>query len=142
VKEEGMAVTITGRYLGGYKMELEHEPSGTRLTTSAPKDNHGDGSSFSPTDLVAAAIGSCMVTTMGLVAARHGIELGGTHFRVEKHMTQEGPRRIAALPVTIHAPAAWTAEQRQLMERTAHTCPVHRSLIPEVEKPVEFVYDL
>lgn len=137
-----MGVTITGRYLGGFKMELEHGPSGTRLQTAAPKDNQGDGSSFSPTDLVAAAMGACMVTTMGLVAARHGLDLGATHFRVEKHMTSEGPRRIAALPVEIHAPAAWTPEQRQLMERTAHTCPVHRSLIPEVEKTVTFVYDL
>jgi len=137
-----MAVTITGRYIGNLKMELEHGPSGSRLVTAAPTDNMGDGSSFSPTDLVAAAIGACMITTMGIVATRHGIELGATHFRVEKHMTTEAPRRIAALPVAIHAPAAWTAEQRQLMERTAHTCPVHRSLIPEVDKPVVFVYDL
>src|SRR5436190_4404262 len=137
-----MAVTITGRYIGNLKMELEHGPSGARLLTAAPTDNMGDGSSFSPTDLVAAAIGACMVTTMGIVAGRHGIDLGGTHFRVEKHMTTEAPRRIAALPVEIHAPAAWTAEQRLLMERTAHNCPVHRSLIPEIEKPVAFVYDL
>ena len=137
-----MAVEITGTYTGNLKMQLRHGPSGALLGTAAPVDNQGDGSSFSPTDLVAAAMGACMVTTMGIVAARHGIDIAGTRFRVEKHMTSEGPRRIAALPVTIHAPAEWTAEQRQLMERTAHTCPVHRSLIPEVEKQVTFVYDV
>jgi len=137
-----MAVEMTGRYTGDLKMQLCHGPSGVVLNTAAPVDNQGDGSSFSPTDLVAAAIGACMITTMAIVAARHGIDLSGTHYRVEKHMTAEAPRRIAALPVEIHAPAAWTPEQRQLMERTAHTCPVHRSLIPEIDKPVRFVYDV
>ncbi len=137
-----MAVEMTGRYTGDLKMQLSHGPSGVLLNTAAPVDNQGDGSSFSPTDLVAAAIGACMITTMAIVAARHDIDLSGTHYRVEKHMTSEPPRRIAALPVEIHAPAAWTPEQRQLMERTAHTCPVHRSLIPEIDKPVRFVYDV
>jgi putative redox protein len=137
-----MAVEITGKYIGGLKMDLHHGPSGTVLRTAAPVDNQGDGSSFSPTDLVAASMASCMVTTMGIVAQRHEIDLTGTHFRVEKHMTTEGPRRIAALPVEIHLPAALTAEQRQLMERTALNCPVHRSLIEEVERPVQFWYDV
>lgn len=137
-----MAVEITGTYIGGLKMDLHHGPSAAVLRTAAPVDNQGDGSSFSPTDLVAAAMASCMVTTMGIVGQRHGIELTGAHFRVEKHMTSEGPRRIAALPVEIHLPANLTGEQRQLMERTALGCPVHRSLIPEVERPVRFEYDV
>ncbi|MEO8502896.1 MAG: OsmC family protein [Acidobacteriota bacterium] len=136
-----MAVEITGNYLGNLKMELHHGPSGAVLLTAAPVDNQGDGSSFSPTDLVAAAMASCMVTTMGIVAQRHAIDLARATFRVEKHMTHEGPRRIAALPVEIHLPASLTPEQRQLMERTAHTCPVHRSLIAEVDRPIRFVYD-
>lgn len=135
-----MAIEITGRYTGQLKMELTHGPSGTTMKTAAPVDNKGDGSSFSPTDLVAAALGSCMVTTMAIVAEREGIDFTAASFRVEKHM-QNDPRRIGALPVVIHMPASLTADQRTKLERAAHTCPVHRTLLPEVEKTVEFVYD-
>ena len=135
-----MAVEITGRYTGNLKMELTHGPSKATLKTAAPVDNKGDGSSFSPTDLVAAALGSCMVTTMGIVAEREGIDFRAASFRVEKHM-QSDPRRIAALPVVIHLPRSLTPDQRTKLERAAHTCPVHRSLLPEIEKQVEFVYD-
>lgn len=135
-----MAVEITGRYLGNLKTELVHGPSGRSLETAAPADNQGDGSSFSPTDLVAAALASCMVTTMAILARREGIDLAGTTFHVAKHMA-ESPRRVAELPVSIHLPARLTPEQRTKLERAAHTCPVHRSL-PETGKPVEFVYDV
>lgn len=135
-----MAVTMTGTYVGGLKTEIEHEPSGIRLRTAAPVDNQGDGSSFSPTDLVGAALASCMLTTMAIVGTRHGIDLQGSTFRVEKHMRSD-PRRIDRLPVELHLPAALTAEQRTLMERTAHACPVHHSLLADVDKSVVFVYD-
>ena len=135
-----MAVEITGRYTGTLNMELTHGPSGAVLKTAAPKDNLGDGSSFSPTDLVAAALGSCMVTTMAIVAEREGIDFTSASFHVEKHMVMD-PRRIGRLPVRIHLPANLTPEQRTKLERAAHTCPVHRSLIPEIEKDVRFVYD-
>lgn len=134
-----MSVEITGRYTGNLNVELVHGPSGTRITTAAPVDNQGDGSSFSPTDLVAAALGACMVTIMGIMAQRDGLDLAGLHFRVEKHMTPP-PRRIAALPVVIHMPAGLDDRQRKKLERGALTCPVHRSLLEGVEKPVEFVY--
>jgi uncharacterized OsmC-like protein len=136
-----MAVEITGRYTGNLKTELTHGPSGAVLPTAAPVDNQGDGSSFSPTDLVAAALASCMVTTMAIVAQRDGVDLSGVTFRVEKHMAGE-PRRIAKLPVVIHLPADLAPAARLKLERAAHTCPVHRSLLPEVEKDVQFVYDL
>jgi putative redox protein len=135
-----MAVEITGRYSGHLKTELTHGPSGVVLRTAAPADNRGDGSSFSPTDLVAAALASCMVTTMAIVAERDGLDLSGVTFRVEKHMSGD-PRRIARLPVVIHLPAHLPPEARLKLERAAHTCPVHRSLLPEVEKDVQFVYD-
>jgi putative redox protein len=134
-----MAVEITGRYTGNLKMELTHGPSGSTIKTAAPVDNKGDGSSFSPTDLVAAALGSCMVTTMAIVAERDGIPAGSFSFRIEKHMAND-PRRIAALPVTIHMPAGLTPDQKRKLERTAHTCPVHKSLLPEIEAEVTFVY--
>ena len=137
-----MAVEITGRYSGHLKTELTHGPSGAVLPTAAPVDNQGDGSSFSPTDLVAAALASCMVTTMAIVAERHGIDLAGVTFRIEKHMTETPPRAIARLPAEIHMPAALSPEDRQRLERAAQTCPVHRSLLPEIEKDVRFVYDV
>jgi putative redox protein len=136
-----VAVEITGRYTGQLKTELTHGPSGVVLRTAAPVDNQGDGSSFSPTDLAAAALASCMVTTLAIVAERDGIDLAGVSFRVEKHMAGE-PRRIARLPVEIHLPASLPPAERQKLERAAHTCPVHRSLVPEIEKDVRFVYDV
>jgi putative redox protein len=136
-----MAVEITGRYTGKLKTELTHGPSEVVLRTAAPVDNQGDGSSFSPTDLVATALASCMVTTMAIVAERNGIDLSGVTFRVEKHMAGE-PRRIARLPVEIHLPASLPPADRQKLEHAAHTCPVHRSLQADVEKDVRFVYDV
>ena len=135
-----MAVELRGEYSGKLSTTLVHEPSGTTLRTAAPVDNQGDGSSFSPTDLVAAALASCMVSTMAIVAVRDGLDFSGVTFRVTKHM-QADPRRIAALPVEIHMPKGMTAEQRVKYERVAHACPVHRSLIPEIEKEVRFVYE-
>jgi len=134
-----MAVEITGTYLGNLKMELTHGPSGAKLKTAAPVDNKGDGSSFSPTDLVAAALGSCMVTTMAIVAERDGIAAEEFTFRIEKHMAND-PRRIGALPVEIHMPKGLSPDQRAKLERAANHCPVHRTLAPEVDQTVTFVY--
>lgn len=136
-----MAVTISGRYEGNTQVRLTHDDSGVLITTAAPKDNGGDGSSFSPTDLVAGAFGSCMVTIMGLMAQREGISLEGTWFTVEKHMSQS-PRRIGHLPVAIHLPKGLTPEQRLKLERGAHTCPVHHSLHPDIKIEVAFLYDV
>jgi uncharacterized OsmC-like protein len=136
-----VAVEITGRYAGQLKTEMTHGPSGVVLRTAAPVDNQGDGSSFSPTDLVAAALASCMVTTMAIVAQRDGVDFSGVTFRVEKHMSGE-PRRIARLPVEIHLPANLSPAQRTKLERAAQTCPVHRSLGADVEHEARFVYDV
>lgn len=133
-------IEITGRWLGNLAVELTHGPSGTTIRTAAPVDNNGDGSSFSPTDLCASSLGACMVTIMGIVAEREGIDLAGLELRVEKHMSSEGPRRIARLPVEIRMPAGLGPDQRLKLERGALTCPVHRSLSPEIEIPVRFVY--
>lgn len=134
-----MAVEIEGRYVGGLNVDLVHGPSGTGLRTAAPVDNQGDGSSFSPTDLVAAALGACMVSIMGIVAARDAIDLEGLRFTVAKHMTAS-PRRIARLDLRFDMPRGLSADQRRLLERAALTCPVHRSLLEAVEKNVDFVY--
>ena len=136
-----MGVKISGRYLGDKKVALTHADSGTIVTTAAPKDNGGDGSSFSPTDMVGAALGACMVTIMGLMAEREGLSLLGTWFEVEKHMSAS-PRRIGHLPMTIHLPGHLSPEQRIKLERGAHTCPVHHSLHPDSKVEVAFVYDV
>ena len=134
-------VKMKGSYLGGKNMELHHEPSGAVIRTTAPKDNHGEGNQFSPTDLVGAALGSCIITTMAIVGERDGTSLAGAYFEVEKHMVSD-PRRIGALPVTLHLPKDWTPQQRQKMENTAKTCPVHRSLHPDMQKEIVFLYDI
>lgn len=134
-----MTVPMTGVYAGQLKMELTHGPSGSVIRTAAPVDNRGDGSSFSPTDLLGAALGSCMVTTMAIVAEREGIPFPGASFTVEKHMRSD-PRRVDRLPVRLEMPGGLTAEQRSKLEDTARGCPVMRSLEPAIEKAIEFVY--
>src|SRR6476661_8225028 len=134
-----MAVEITGRYIGNLKTELTHGPSGMVIRTAAPVDNQGDGSSFSPTDLAATALGACMLTLIAIVGERDGLDLTGLSFRLEKHMASN-PRRIGAIPVTITMPAGLTPDQKKKLENAALTCPVHKSLSEDVERPVEFVY--
>ncbi|MCA9792518.1 MAG: OsmC family protein [Candidatus Eremiobacteraeota bacterium] len=134
-----MSVAMSGTYLGKLKLELHHHPSGNRIHSAAPVDNNGDGSSFSPTDLVAAALGSCMCTIMGIVADRDGISLEGMKFSLEKHM-QSDPRRIARIPLKIEMPAGVDPSKRGKLEQAALTCPVARSLLEAIETPVEFVY--
>jgi len=134
-----MSVEITGRYSGDLKMELTHGPSGTVIPIAAPVDNQGDGSSFSPTDLAAAALGSCMCMLIAIVGKREGVDLSGLSFRLEKHMASN-PRRIGSIPVTIQMPAGLTPDQRKKLENAALTCPVHKSLDEAVERPVSFVY--
>lgn len=135
-----MAVEITGRYAGGLRVDLRHGPSGTEIRTAAPVDNAGDGSSFSPTDLLAASLGACMVTVMGIHAAKNGIAFDDVEFVLEKHMRAD-PRRVDAVPVTIRMPAALTEDERARLERVALTCPVHLSLLPEIRRDVTFVYE-
>lgn len=133
-------LTIAVRYAGNKKCDLTH-PEGPKLRTDAPKDIGGDASAFSPTDLVASGLASCILTTMAMFAERHGIDLTGASATVEKHMTQPpAPRRIARLPVVVTMPASVPAEMRERLERVGHTCPVHASLHPEVDAPIEYRY--
>ena len=131
-------VQIDIAYQGQLRCEAVHGPSGTKLSTDAPKDNHGKGESFSPTDLVATALGTCMLTIMGIVAQRHNISLDGATVSVGKEMAASPARRIGRLTVDIHVPGKLDDEQRKLLENAAHTCPVHKSLHPEIEIPVVF----
>lgn len=131
-------VEFTTIYEGGLRTAATHGPSGSVIETDAPVDNHGNGERFSPTDLVAAALGSCMVTIMGIFAERHDIVLDGTRIRIEKHMTPEPPRRIAKIVVEIEVPLPDMHPQRGALEKAAMSCPVFLSLHPEIEKDVTF----
>jgi putative redox protein len=130
-------VEILVRYEGDLHTRATHGPSASEIETDAPKDNEGRGERFSPTDLLAAALGSCMLTVMGIVARRHGWELAGARARVEKHMVTAPVRRIGRLVVDFEMPPL-PESARAPLERAAYTCPVHKSLHPEVEVEVRF----
>lgn len=134
-----MGVAISGIFIGDKKIEINHEQSGVRLITSAPLDNNGDGSSFSPTDLIAASLGSCVLTIMGIVAERNGFSIDGSRFRCEKHMT-ENPRRIGKVELLLTLPDSLDDRARALLEEVPSTCPVQRSLDVNVDVVVSIEY--
>lgn len=119
-------------YQGDLHCSATHGPSGTVLTTDAPVDNNGRGESFSPTDLLATALGTCMSTVMGIAARRKGIALEGMKVTVRKHMSTDTPRRIAKLEVDLEIPLPADHPDRAFLEATANACPVHHSLHPDV----------
>ena len=120
--------TIDSRYEGGLRCCSSHGPSGCELETDAPTDNQGKGERFSPTDLVATALSTCILTILGIVAERHGWALEGTTARIEKTMTAEAPRKIALLEVSIMLPSGLSEHQRAVLQRAGETCPVKLSL--------------
>jgi putative redox protein len=133
-------VNIQIEYQGDLHCKSVHGPSGTELNTDAPKDNQGRGESFSPTDLVATALGTCILTTMAIAARTLNLNVDGATASVDKEMTSAPPRRIARLTVRIHVPHPLGSTDREKLERAAHACPVHRSLHPDVEIPIEFTW--
>jgi putative redox protein len=135
-------VQIAIEYSGELRCTAVHGPSGTQLHTDPPVDNHGRGESFSPTDLVATALGTCMLSIMAIFAERHGISLLGTKLTVAKEMTAVPVRRIARLTTEIRVPLPADHAYREALERAALTCPVHQSLHPEVEKPITFIWEM
>ncbi len=133
-------VNISVEYTGGLHCNAIHEPSKSKLPTDAPTDNQGKGEAFSPTDLVATALGTCIATTMAIVAERHQIDLKGMTVSVAKEMAND-PRRIGRLVTEVHVPLPSNHPQRELLEKTALGCPVHRSLPSEVKRPTEFFWE-
>lgn len=131
-------VEIQISYIGQLRCQATHGPSGTTLVTDAPVDNMGKGESFSPTDLVATALGTCMLTIMGIYSQRHNIDISGTTVRVTKEMAAAPTRRIGTLTVDIHVPHALGPEEQDRLRRAAETCPVHKSLHPDVVTPITF----
>jgi len=133
-------VKIKIEYTGGFHSEAVHTQSGTRLQTDAPLDNGGKGESFSPTDLVATALGTCMTTTMDIYAKRNGFSIDGTKATVLKHMASEPIRRIGKLEVVVKVPLPPDHPQRAILEKVALNCPVQKSLNPDLEIPVSFLW--
>lgn len=131
--------TATARYAGNLRTEATHTASGNTILTDAPVDNHGRGEAFSPTDLVSAALGSCMMTIMGIVAERLNVDLTNVTYDVTKHMAAE-PRRIRQIDVQFQLPATLNSKERATLENAARTCPVALSLNPEIRQEVQFEY--
>ena len=138
-----MAVEITGTYVGSLGVVAKHGPSGAEVKTDAPTDNGGNGASFSPTDLVATALGSCVLTILGLVASRHELDLSGTTVKTTKEMVTDPVRRIGGLKTVVTVPAGRVDddEMRKRLEAAARKCPVHKSLHPDIDAPISFIYE-
>ena len=131
--------TIKTLYSGNLRTEATHLASGNTIITDAPIDNNGKGEAFSPTDLTCASLGSCMMTLMGIVAEREGIELEGTRIEITKTMGAN-PRRISRVKVDFVLTSADTLSdvQKEKLQRAAITCPVALSLHPDIEQEVNF----
>ena len=134
-------VEINVEYQGDLHCEAVHGPSGMRLTTDAPVDNQGRGESFSPTDLCATAIGTCMATMLGIQARTLALDLKGMKVRVGKTMSADQPRRIAQLDVEISVPGSLSEKHRTQLVRAAEHCPVHYSLHPDVRVNLNFNWE-
>ncbi|HEX5323620.1 MAG TPA: OsmC family protein [Capsulimonadaceae bacterium] len=133
-------VEIAITYDGNKKCTLQHQ-DGAAVRTDAPKDIGGDASAFSPTDLVAAALGSCIITTMAMFAERHDLDLAGAKVHVGKEMVAEPTRRIGKLPTTVTLPASVPFDMREALQRVGENCPVVKSINPEIEAAITFLYE-
>lgn len=132
-------VEMTLVYEGQLRCAATHGPSGTTLVTDAPVDNHGRGESFSPTDLLATALGSCMLTYVGLAADKHGWKLEGTRLSVKKEMVADPLRRIGRLSVEIRLPAPMDDQALKILTNAVTTCPVKMSISEKIQVPITFV---
>ena len=133
-------IEVKVQYEGDLRCRATHGPSGNQLVTDAPVDNNGKGEAFSPTDLVATALATCMATVIGIIGKRKGLDLDGMTVDVEKHMSTDSPRRIVRLPITIKMPLPADHPERPMLETAARSCPVHQSVHPDIDKPIHWVW--
>ncbi|HMG15785.1 MAG TPA: OsmC family protein [Saprospiraceae bacterium] len=125
-------------YVGELRTEAVHLKSANKIITDAPVDNHGKGEAFSPTDLVATALGSCMLSIMGIAANAHSLDIGGTRVTINKIMAAD-PRRIIKIEAEIYMPdKAYEPNDKSILEHAALTCPVAKSLHSDIEQQVHF----
>ena len=132
-----MSSIIKINYIGDLRTESTHIDSNDKIITDAPKDNNGLGRKFSPTDLLASALGSCLLTIMGIVAKRHSIDMVGSTIEIKKEM-QEKPRRISKITANIFINGKINKKEIDLLERASTHCPVHASLNPDIEFLIKF----
>jgi len=134
-------VNISIKYTGKLHCDATHGPSQSTISTDAPADNKGKGETFSPTDLVATALGTCISTTMGIKADQLGVNLQGMTVKVDKEMSKDPPRRIVGLPSEVRIPLPADSPHREVLEQTALNCPVHKSLPSEIKRPTKFFWE-
>ena len=125
-------------YLGALRTEAVHLDSMAKIQTDAPKDNFGKGEEFSPTDLLAAALGSCTLTLMGIAARKVGADLSGLRATVEKEMISKPVRRMGKISVHVYCPRSFSPEVQQALEMAGKGCPVHHSLHPDTVQEFHF----
>lgn len=127
-------------YNGQLRTSATHLRSGTEIITDAPTDNNGKGEAFSPTDLVATALSSCLLTIMGIKADQMGLSIDGAHSEITKVMSSN-PRRISEVQVDVHMPAGdYSDKDKKILEAAARTCPVALSLHPETTQTITFTW--
>ncbi len=133
-------MTSTVVYLGDLRTELTHLQSGTVIENDAPTDNKGKGERFSPTDMLATSLGSCMITTMAIRAADMLLNFDGTKIKITKMMSADAPRRVVAIKAHLHFTEKFMAtdEQKEQLVRIARSCPVEKSLHPDIVLDVVF----
>ncbi|MCI0706307.1 MAG: OsmC family protein [Ignavibacteriae bacterium] len=127
-------------YQGGLRSKVVHTPSNTHIETDAPTDNFGKGERHSPTDLVASALATCMITTIAIKTRNEGYKLDGTEIHVEKHMSTDAPRRIVKLVAHFTLPKGIPNEKRAQLEEIGNTCPVIQSINPAIEVDAKYHY--
>ncbi len=127
------------KYKGDLRTSARHIESGAIIDTDAPKDNHGLGETFSPTDLVCVSLASCMLTIMGISMQKHQIDIKGATAEVKKTM-KSSPRMIGQIDITIYFPENYSDKIKKILKKSALSCPVHRSLSSEIEKNIQFIY--
>ena len=128
-------------YTRNLHTQCSHLQSGNKIITDAPVENHGSGEAFSPTDLAVTALGSCLLTIMGIAAKTHGINIDQSIARVTKIMSKN-PRRIGKIIVVIDIPYKLSSKEERLLNQAAKSCPVHHSLHPDIEKEININYNL
>ena len=131
--------TFEIKYLGDLRTSSTHLDSGSVINTDAPKDNHGLGEAFSPTDMVCSALASCILTIMAIAVEKHHIDIKQTTAIVKKTMGNS-PRRIAKIDIDLTFPKQYDSKTKTILERAAYNCPVHHTLSQSVEKNISFKY--
>ncbi len=130
----------TSVYLGEQRCESTFGPSGEQIQTDAPAEFQGKGIKFSPTDLFSAALGTCILSILGIVGKPHGLNVAGSRVTVEKELTSSGTIRIGRLPATVRIPDTPSAEVRAEVEAALRACPVHESLNPAIDSPITILW--